>query len=238
MANRGKTMDFYRPARATDPLVSRPKVAGTSVPVQKPNVRSTAMPPMMKTGSGVAPKVGLKRPMVQSSVAMNNTVVRKTTPSATTVTATTSVQRTVSVPSRAATVKTAGAVPTPAGANASKPALKNIPKRDEIDDDAWFDLEKEDFLDEAPKQGKVSYPFGGESPFLKSVKVEKRPLSGSVPKRNVYDGSERTDYRQDPVRVQNKSKKKNSALSLALIILITVILGAAAGVGVFLLIAH
>lgn len=229
-----KSMDFFRPTRPTDPLVDRPKIKSVSAPIKRPRVNPASVQPTLKSGSGIASKSQFSRPSVAgSTVSLKKTIVKKSTPSSTT----TSVTSTATVSS---TVKAPNPVRKPAPKLPPKPAP--VPKRKTEEDD-WLDsLEKSGFLteDEKPK-GKISYPFGGESPFLKSVKVEKRPLSDSVPERSPYDrpdfGKKKPAPRKDPVRIMNKSKKKSNALSLTLIIIVTVILGIAAGVGVFFLIA-
>ena len=227
MPEQNKTMDFFRPVRATDPLVSRPAIKSVSTPVQKPRVNSSSVQPTLRSGSGIVTKSKAIVPdLSKSSVSVKKTVIEKTSPTSTVVTSTT------------ATVTSATKVPKPV----QKPVETKKPK----DDDDWFDsLEKAGFLSEKKpektKEGKVSYPFGGESPFLKSVQVEKRPLSNSVREKSPYEnpnfGKKAPAPRHDPVRIVNKSKKKSNAISLALIILITIILGAAAGVAVFFLIA-
>lgn len=213
MNNNQKSMDFFRPVRSTDPLVSRPVVP--PAPSAIPKVKITSTPPTLRQSPNAQKEANpylSGKPVVHSTVVMEKTVVSTTT-----------------------------SVPAPKPPVPQKPAA--APKKEETADD-WFEsLEAEGFFDEKPKS-KVSYPFGGESPFLKSVQVEKRPLSNSVPKRNnPYDHfDEAKDLkparRPDPVRIIPKSKKRSNALSLALIILITVILGIAAGVGVFFIIAN
>lgn len=231
MTEQNKSMDFFRPVRATDPLVSRPAIKSVSTPVQKPKVKSSAVQPTFRSGSATISKPKNAVPNIsKSSVSVKKTIIEKTSPTSTVVTSTT------------ATIASAAKTPKPV----EKPKEKTIQDKKPKNDDDWFDsLEKAGFLSgkksKKQKEGKVSYPFGGESPFLKSVQVEKRPLSNSIPEKNPYEnpnfGKKAPAPRRDPVRIVNKSKKKSNAISLALIILITVILGAAAGIAVFFLIA-
>ena len=88
--------------------------------------------------------------------------------------------------------------------------------------------------DEAPDAAK--YTLGGKSPFLTSVTVEKRPLSGStpeVPVKNVYPDqpleSALTLSPKEPTKIIKKKQKSSGGLSFV-IILLTIILGAAVGV--------
>ena len=223
--NQNKTMDFFRTSRPTDPLVSRPAIRSVSTPV-KPQFVSTS--PKFRSGSGVPPKSQFNRsPVVQSSVSVKKVVVEKTSPTS----ASTSVTSTSTVTS---TVKTPTPVPTPV------PDPSPVQVNEPDPDDAWLDsIEETAFApkEKESKEGKVSYPFGGESPFLKSVKVEKRPLSNSIPERTSFNSDKRASKRKDPVRIVNRSRKKSNALSLAVIIIITIVLGVAVGIGVFLLIA-
>lgn len=204
-------MDFFRPVRATDPLVSRPAPKPAPAPI--PKTRPTSTPPNLKPSPNASRETNpylAGKPAVHQSVIVEETVVKKSVVSTT-------------------------AAPAP------KPPVEEKPKVEEKSDDDWFDsLESAGFFAEEKPAGKATYPFGGESPFLKSVKVEKRPLSNSIPPKNLYDRPSETSRparRPDPVRIVPKNKR-GGGLSLALIILITIILGIAAGVGVFFLIAN
>lgn len=220
-----KTMDFFRPTRAADPLANRPKISSVSPQLNKAQPKSspTTLSRKVKT-----PPV---RPQItQTSVSTSRTVIQKASGTRSTASVTTT---TVSATTRPISKPSA---PKP---RVSQPTPKPAPKPPIQDNDDWFDLTKED-LANAPK-GKVSYPFGGESPFLKSVKVEKRPLSSSVPPKSPFErpgfGSSKPNRRPDPVRIRSRASSRSNALSLIVIIIITIILGIAAGVGVFLLIA-
>lgn len=214
MTNEHKSMDFFRPVRSTDPLVSRPVVKPAPAPIPKTRVSST--PPSLKLSPDAHKETNpylAGKPAVHQTVVVEETVVQKTI--------------------------VAAPAPEPKP-EPKKPVHVQKPAPEPEKDDDWFEsLEKEGFFDEKPEEkSKVSYPFGGESPFLKSVKVEKRPLSNSIPQKNIYERpveSIRPVRRPDPVRIVPKAKK--NGLSLALIILITIILGIAAGVGVFFIVA-
>lgn len=212
MPNKSRSMDFFQPVRSTDPLVGRPK----------PKIQSVSAPiaTQRPTRSASAPLISratqpqMRRASNQSSsVFVKKTVVSQKKPASATASVTTTV---TSVAKTAQTVNRQVAQPQP---RPHTPAP----------------------VPEKKSEGKVTYPFGGEPPFLKSVKVEKRPLSNSVPPKDFSASPEfgkKKPRRPDPVRIKSKSKKKQNALSLALIIIITIILGAAAGVGVFFLIAR
>lgn len=92
---------------------------------------------------------------------------------------------------------------------------------------------------------KAPYPFGGESPFIKSVQVEKRPLSnsGTFTRDNHLQSSGKSSYAgnktttKNPRKKSKKAEKKGNTLSFIAIIAITIILGAVTGIGVYLAIA-
>ncbi len=98
-----------------------------------------------------------------------------------------------------------------------------------------------------PRPVKKSYPF------ITSVNVDKRPLSPYVPANNAAASRPAKNVYSAPAKPLKKVKKttdskekstkivespKQSGLSLVIIIIITVILGAAAGVGAYLLLPH
>lgn len=97
------------------------------------------------------------------------------------------------------------------------------------------------------------YALGGQSPFfLKSVSVEKRPLSDAPPRSNASDGTLYERPASDPVSKKNVYTKKETKKSLPtkptviipasrrskapfiILLLLTVILGAAVGAFVYL----
>lgn len=86
---------------------------------------------------------------------------------------------------------------------------------------------------EAPDASK--YTLGGKSPFLKSVTVEKRPLSDSVAKKNVYPEKpvEKVEEKKEPTKIIKKKEKRGGGFGLFLIIILTIILGAAVGVAAY-----
>lgn len=220
MTDKKKTMDFFRPVRATDPLVRHAKPQPKSVPV--PTKTPNKQPVFRSVPGAKDPQIRQPEKLVKSS-----TVKLRTS-------------------------EEVAKAPNPPVKKSVQPKSpqKILPKEDK-DYDWFLELEPETLSPEkksapaaktGPKQGKVSYPFGGESPFLKSVEVEKRPLSDSVPKRNPFDDpnfgrNQKSSLRPDPVRISPKSKKTDDRLSMAVIIIITVLLGVATGVGVFFLIA-
>ncbi len=99
-----------------------------------------------------------------------------------------------------------------------------------------------------PRPVKESYPF------IASVNVDKRPLSPYVPSNNAAASRPTKNVYSSPAKPIKKVKKltdrsekkatkvvepsEKSGLSLAIIIIITVILGAAAGIGAYLLLPH
>lgn len=85
----------------------------------------------------------------------------------------------------------------------------------------------------------ASYTLGGKSPFLTSVNVEKRPLSGvksDIPQKNTYKKTPaaKPAEKKDPVKIVKKQKKGNG-LATFFIIVLTIILGAAAGAAAYFL---
>ncbi|MBQ6510487.1 hypothetical protein IJI94_00770 [Candidatus Saccharibacteria bacterium] len=99
-----------------------------------------------------------------------------------------------------------------------------------------------------PRQTRKEYPF------ISSVNVDKRPLSPYVPKNSAAPARPEKNVYSAPAKPLKKVKKsakkadkkatkvveppKKQGLSLAIIIIITVLLGAAAGVGAYLLLPH
>ena len=86
----------------------------------------------------------------------------------------------------------------------------------------------------------ASYTLGGKSPFLTSVNVEKRPLSGvksDIPQKNTYKKSPtaKPAEKKDPVKIVQKPQKKGNGLATFFIIVLTIILGAAAGAAAYFL---
>ena len=105
-----------------------------------------------------------------------------------------------------------------------------------------------------------AYSLGGKSPFLENYKIDKRPLSNSVPedgkknfekisylgtidepeeeatpKKNVYEKKEPSKKKKKTghtVRVIDGDKKK-SGIPLVVVIILTILLGAAVGAGIY-----
>lgn len=245
-------MDFFRPTRSTtDPLVSRPvpKPGPTIIPAEK----ETSLPPALKASPNAEKERNVynlsKPPVYSSSVIVEKTVVS-------------------SRPVREVEDEEE---------DYFESELKKVSfndKYDEYGDDDWFSsLKAEGFFndedelktEEKPKaepvkleretKGRPLYSFTGESPFLKSVQVEKRPLSRSTPinkKTPVFDAPAPVTKKREakkltyapPVAKKKKEKVKKDirdserkGLPFWATILITVVLGIAAGVAVFILIS-
>lgn len=84
------------------------------------------------------------------------------------------------------------------------------------------------------------YALGGKSPFLKSVSVEKRPLSGNVPShaeyhlhKNVYTKKQVAEISNPKSTAVIKPESKKSKAPLILLIFATIIIGAAVGAGAY-----
>lgn len=105
----------------------------------------------------------------------------------------------------------------------------------------------------APRPVPKPRPVKKSYPFITSVNVDKRPLSPYVPANNAAASRPAKNIYSAPAKPLKKVKKttdskekstkivespKQSGLSLVIIIIITVILGAAAGVGAYLLLPH
>ncbi len=249
-------MDFFRPTRSTtDPLVSRPvpKPGPKVIPAEK----ETSLPPALRQSPNAEKERDVynisKPPVYSSSVIVEKTVVSTR-------------------PAQEYDEE-----------DYFESELKKVASEesgfDEYGDDDWFSsLKAEGFFseedelepEEKPKnepvkleretKGRPLYSFTGESPFLKSVQVEKRPLSRSTPinkKAPVFDApvpvskkreTKRPSYTppvakkrkekaksEKPQREQKQSERKG--LPFWATILITVILGIAAGIAVFVLIS-
>lgn len=231
MTDKKKTMDFFRPVRATDPLVRHAKPQPKSVPV--PTKTPNKQPVFRSVPSEKETKTRRPEKLIKSSTVKLKTSEETVVPP----------KKPIKTSIQPKMLKKSPAEPKPS---------EKIPPEEKDEDDWFIEFEPESpvsrkknvlgSVKSKPKQGKVSYPFGGESPFLKSVEVEKRPLSDSVPKKNPFDDpnfgrDQKSSLRPDPVRISPKSKKTDDRLSMAVIIIITVLLGVATGVGVFFLIA-
>lgn len=252
MIDNRKTMDFFRPTRSTtDPLVSRP------VPKPGPTViraeKATSLPPALKESPNAEKERDVynlsKPPVYSSSVIVEKTVV------------------------------SAKPVKKAEEDDFFESAFKTTPIKDsgfdDFEDDDWFSsLKAEGFFseeeesrpEEKPKnepvkieretKGRPLYSFTGESPFLKSVQVEKRPLSRSAPinkKSPVFDTVTPVSAKKESKRsafvpaVTKKKEKKEKVrkertgerkgLPFFVTIILTIILGVAAGVAVFVLIS-
>lgn len=239
-------MDFFRPVRSTDPLVSRPvpKPGPTVIPAEK----VTSLPPALKESPNAEKERDVynlsKPPVYSSSVIVEQTVISK---------------KPAKKPERVSSFES----------DYESPFEREL--EESFDDDDWFDsLKEEGFFSDSKSEpeekvknepvkldretkGRSLYSFTGESPFLKSVQVEKRPLSRSVPM------NKRTPVFDAPIPSQNKRETKKSAFKTPTVkprkekaekrpvehkgvpfwvtILLTIILGIAAGIAVFVLIA-
>lgn len=232
MPSQNKTIDFFRPSRPTDPLASRRKISSKSSSIHKPNKSQASSPPALKARPRTAPKISSSHSeVINPSVAMKKTVIKRTVIGGI---------PTVSITS--STTTSSSIKPTPRTIsriipqNAANPTRKSTQRPTQKQAQRPVALPQKE-LPKSP-QGKITYPFGGESPFLTSVKVEKRPLSGnSLPK--TYSNHNRPNSDKDldhSKRNRPHTKKKNNSLSLIVIIIVTIILGIAAGIGVFFLI--
>lgn len=208
-----KAMDFFRPVRSTDPLVGRPKPAEGPVIIRREKI--TSLPPALKDSPNAERERDLtitaKAPVYSSSVIVEETIV---------------------TPVQEETVKE------------EKP--KSV-KKDSSGDDWLSSLESEGFFgskeekpaDEPVRLGKTPshktlYNSNGKSPFLKSIKVEKRPLSGGKKQETGIKPTEPAKIEKSPI----VSKKEKKGIPFAVTILITIILGIAAGIAVFVLISQ
>ncbi len=254
MIDNRKTMDFFRPTRSTtDPLVSRPvpKPGPTIIPAEK----ETSLPPALKASPNAEKERNVynlsKPPVYSSSVIVEQTVISTNKP-----------------------VREIEEEEDYFESELRKAADFENAQFDGDEDDDWFSsLKAEGFFndedelktEEKPKaepvkleretKGRPLYSFTGESPFLKSVQVEKRPLSRSTPinkKTPVFDAPAPVTKKREtkksayvpPVAKKKKEKAKKDirdserkGLPFWATILITVVLGIAAGVAVFILIS-
>lgn len=245
-------MDFFRPTRSTtDPLVSRPvpKPGPTIIPAEK----ETSLPPALRQSPNAEKERNVynlsKPPVYSSSVIVEQTVISTNKP----------VRETEEENYFESELRKAAAFDN---------------NFDEYGDDDWFSsLKAEGFFSdedepeleeklknepvklERETRGRPLYSFTGESPFLKSVQVEKRPLSRSTPinkKTPVFDAPAPVTKKREtkkstyapPVAKKKKEKVKKEqrdsergGLPFWATILITVILGIAAGIAVFVLIS-
>ncbi len=213
MIDNRKAMDFFRPVRSTDPLVGRPKPIEGPVIIRREKI--TSLPPALKASPNAEKERDLsitaKTPVYSSSVVVEETIV------------------------------------SPVQEEAIKEEKPKSVKKDNSGDDWLSSLESEGFFsskeeksaDEPVRLGKTQsrktlYNSNGKSPFLKSIKVEKRPLSGGKKQETEIKPMESTKSEKMPV----VPKKEKKGIPFAVTILITIILGIAAGVAVFVLISR
>lgn len=136
--------------------------------------------------------------------------------------------------------------------------LDALDELDSVSDD--LEAEIADFVDEPkPIVDKLKSPkpnrfgLGGRSPFLSSVKVEKRPLSGFVPDeptppkkeiktplKNAYRAKIKQVFKDDSKAVRRETtiistpEPRSHTIGLAIAILLTVVLGALIGSVIYL----
>lgn len=209
-------MDFFRPVRSTDPLVGRPKPAEGPVIIRRERI--TSLPPALKNSPNAERERDLtitaKAPVYSSSVIVEETIV-------------TPVQEEVVKEEK------------------SKSAKKEVSGDDwlsSLESEGFFNSKEEKSADEPVRLGKspshkTLYNSNGKSPFLKSIKVEKRPLSGGKTVESKPDKTKELFLRPENTAVVSPKKGKKG-LPFAVTILITVVLGIAAGIAVFVLISQ
>lgn len=211
-----KAMDFFRPVRSTDPLVGRPKPVEGPVIIRRERI--TSLPPALKNSPNAERERDLtitaKAPVYSSSVIVEETIV------------------------------------SPVQEEVVKEEKPKSVKKDSSGDDwlssleaeGFFNSEEEKSVDEPVRLGKAPshktlYNFNGKSPFLKSIKVEKRPLSGGKTIEKKPEKTAGFPARPEKTAVVSPKKEKKG-LPFAVTILITIILGIAAGIAVFVLISQ
>ncbi|MBR3220470.1 hypothetical protein IKF76_01220 [Candidatus Saccharibacteria bacterium] len=128
----------------------------------------------------------------------------------------------------------------------AKPTKPTAPQL--VSEDDFLDIEAsglgiiEDFdspsVPDAPDNN--SYSLGGQSPFINTDKIDKRPLSSHLPKgkstkKNVYEAknSNKSTHKSTPTVVKGTASRGNS-ISLVIAIILTVILGAIVGAVAYL----
>ena len=226
-------MDFFRPVRSTDPLVGRPKAKPAPTVIHREKI--TSLPPALKQSPNAEKERDLyntaKPPVYSPSVIIEEAVVS----------------------SKNITYFEEPEPKRPASTPAPKykePAKKEAKEDFELGlEDDWLEsLKSEGFLTEeeeiedtplklgknVPKKSK--YSFLDNSSVLKSVRVEKRPLSSHTPTSNLAP----TPIINTPKKhIQEREHRPSDKKSLPfwVTILITVILGVAAGVAVFVLVS-
>ncbi len=118
----------------------------------------------------------------------------------------------------------------PAPKPVSKPAQKPVQKPTQA---------QAPKLDKKESPDAASYTLGGKSPFLTSVTVEKRPLSGAAPTKpakNIYPDKKPIVPEQkktEPTKIIKKKEKKSGGFGVFLIIVLTIILGALVGAAAY-----
>lgn len=115
-------------------------------------------------------------------------------------------------------------------------------KREENPDavlEGFEELSVED-LKEGKGPDNNSYALGGKSPFINTLNLEKRPLSGHSVSKKADKGADTTISPRlttsdtVPTVVANKRKNKRSNIALIIAIVLTVIFGAVVGTFVYL----
>lgn len=219
MNDNRKAMDFFKPVRSTDPLVGRPKPVEGPVIIRREKI--TSLPPALKASPNADRERNLnitaKAPVYSSSVIVEEAVMTPVTPQ--------------EVPQ-----------------TEKKPAKPEKDIDDILGDDWLSSLKSEGLFSEEEKPASESVKLGkspshktlynsnGKSPFLKSIKVEKRPLSGGKVKESEQKSQKELPSFQK--KVEKAPKKERKGLPFAVTIILTIILGIAAGIAVFVLISQ
>lgn len=213
-----KAIDFFRPTRSTDPLVGRPKKTEPEKKIIRREKVSSRPPELKKSPNDEKEKdltITAKKPVYSSTIVFEESrIVKK------------------SIPKQ----------------NSSE--QKPTTKEDENVEEDWFDSLKNEgmfgredesysdniFDSEKQEKKKSPYSFVSDSPFLKSVKVEKRPLSNSVPKKETDDLEKFMDdftSEEEPKFIEEKKK----GIPFPVVVALTIILGVLFGIAVFALIS-
>lgn len=226
-------MDFFRPVRSTDPLVDRPVAEPGPKIIRRE--KTTSLPPALKESPNAKKERDVynlaKLPVYPSSIIVEDAVA-----------------------------------PAKKSPHYKEPAPKPPKPRSNLAEkefdlggsDDWFDsLKSEGFFTDVEKTEPTSekkvkldkelskkplYTFTGESPFLKSVQVEKRPLSRFTPVSKSKDlpppppPTPKPTRREKLIETERRPSDK-ATMPFWVIILITIVLGIASGVAVFVLIS-
>ena len=209
-------------------FVKVPKRQPSSAPKQaaKPTSQApqTAQVPV-RSGASSTPGIVMEKQVVTTTIlsGTKNPSIRKVpAPQAPVVRSARPVQRPATHPASA---------PRPTPPKSPQATSVSTPKEAEAPELEIIDL----------TNGRGFAKLGARSPFLKSVSVEKRPLSHEI-KKNVYKKSTPpapiTEQPAAPVTIIKQEKEKKSTFGLVVVIIVSIILGAATGTAAFFLLPH